>query len=387
MNANPLLAADLAVELVTDAARFGALAPAWNALVDQMRPGSVFLRHEWFDASWQWRMLDSKLHVLCVKRANVLVGVLPLVSRRMRLRGVRAAVLEPLGVPDTQRFDLIAAPADYGAVANRTLEHLAAERRSWDLVRLDRLTDLSAAASILRASGAEHDLRSAVAVDGDNPSVGLACRWAEYYATRSRRLKKANNYVANLLKRSGKAVELRHVTGVSAAGEVETALSAAIEVSARSWKQKTSLTLDNAGPGAFIRRLTEHARRNDWLSLFVLKIDGQAAAIEYQLNFGGEIAALRADYDPRWEELSPGSYLSWRLLETLFGRGLTAYRMGPGRNEYKLRWADHQPQLLRLQIANRTWRGGWVDRCDRLRGRLSQLRRRVPSGKVVEPDA
>lgn len=387
MNADTPPAADLAVQLVTDAARFQALAPAWNALVEQMRPASVFLRHEWFDACWQWRAVDSELHVLCVMQADALVGVLPLVRKSMRLRGVRAGVLEPLGVPDTQRFDLIAAPETYESIASRALQHLASDRRSWDLVLLDKLTDLSAAASLLRASAAAHGLEAVVAVDGDNPSVGLAGQWAQYYAGRSRRLKKANNYVANLLKRSGKSVEVRHVTGVSTAGEVDTALDAAIKVSARSWKQKTSLTLDNAGPGAFIRRLTEHARRNDWLSLFVLEIDAQPAAIEFQLNFGGEIAALRADYDPHWEELSPGSYLSWRLLETLFGRGLAAYRMGPGRNEYKLRWADHQPQLLRLQVANRTWRGAWVSRCDRVRARLSQLRRRGAVSAAVEADA
>jgi CelD/BcsL family acetyltransferase involved in cellulose biosynthesis len=371
----------LRLEVVSDAGSFEALASEWNALAERMRPASVFLRHEWFDACWQWRALDSEIHLLCLRRGDLLVGILPLARRRMRRRGVAATMLEPLAVPDTQRFDLIAAPADYELIANHVLEHLGADRESWDLLRLDKLTDLSAAASVLRAGSEARNLRAAVTVDGNNPSVGLSRPWGDYYATRSRRLKKANNYVANLLKRSGKSVELRHVTGSSEVQEIEKALQAAIDVSARSWKQKTSLTLDNAGPGAFIRRLTEHARRNDWLSVFVLEIDGQPAAVEYQLNFAGEIAALRADYDPQWEELSPGSFLSWRLLESLFNRGLVAYRMGPGRNEYKLRWADHQPQLLRLQVANRTWRGRWIDSWDRARERLSRLRQRyAPTG-------
>ena len=153
-------------------------------------------------------------------------------------------------------------------------------------------------------------------------------------------------------------------------------LATVTELSSKSWKNSTGLTLDNPGPSAFISRLTGHAHKQGWLSVWLLKFDDTPVAMEYQLVYDGVISALRSDYDPAYEKLSPGTYLNWKMLEQLFNEDYGYYSMGPGGNTYKFRWAEEFPDQYRMTLYNRTWRG-------RLLG-LLELKLRPMKRTIVE---
>jgi CelD/BcsL family acetyltransferase involved in cellulose biosynthesis len=89
----------------------------------------------------------------------------------------------------------------------------------------------------------------------------------------------------------------------------------------------------------------------------MLSLDGQPAAMEYQLSYKGNVSALRADYDLSYEDMSLGTYLNWKLLQQLFTSDLQYYSMGPGDNAYKRRWAEDYPPLYRIVGFNNTIRG------------------------------
>ena len=135
------------------------------------------------------------------------------------------------------------------------------------------------------------------------------------------------------------------------------ALETAIAISANSWKRSTGNSLDNPGPQAFIRRLSELAAPKGWLSLWLLLLDGEPMAMEYQLVFGRKVHALRADIIDGREEISPGSYLNRHQLEQLFGRGLQRYLMGPGDNPYKKHWTEAAEPLFQLRAYSPSARG------------------------------
>ena len=148
----------------------------------------------------------------------------------------------------------------------------------------------------------------------------------------------------------------------AAAGDFELAslLRTLVSLSARSWKASTGLTLENEGPGAFITRLSEHAMRNSWLLVWVLTINGEPAAMEYQLEFNGVVSGLRADYDSRFDQYSPGTLLNWKIIEQLFERDASYYSLGPGSNQYKMRWAEEQHQLNTVVLYGTSIRGRTV---------------------------
>jgi CelD/BcsL family acetyltransferase involved in cellulose biosynthesis len=348
----------LDVRQVDSLDEFRELGADWNRLAAASTRPTVFARHEWFDAAWQWCCRNGQPRVLCVHRGGALIGLLPLLATRETKYGLPLNVLRFLSVPDAQSCDILVGAADVDAVADALSRHLRTNVR-WDVLEIDKLESDARVVGALGPQLRRQRLAAAVAQSSDNPRIALTGTWKDYYATRTRRLKKGNNHLENRLRRDH-TLELRWIRGDTAAASQ--VLGPVVEVSSRSWKKSTGLTLDEPGPNAFITRLTEHAVANGWLSVWQLLLDGRSVAAEYQLVYEGHVYALRSDYDTEFEALSPGTYLNWKLLEQLFNQGLADYNMGPGDNPYKQRWAESGVPLMRMTVYNRTIKG-WLLRC------------------------
>jgi CelD/BcsL family acetyltransferase involved in cellulose biosynthesis len=345
----------ITVERLDDEAHFQALKREWNELARETAENNVFLRHEWFDAAWRWRQLDAALWLLCVRANDRVIGIVPLVKQRLRRRGLMTRTLRFLAVPDTQSCDVLCAAPLVDIVTDAVVVTLRERRTEWDLLELSHWSAHSRSLAALRARLTP----SSTHASDTNLCIDLTGGWTAYYAQLSRRLKKGNNLIANRLQRAVSVISLDRVTGSeSSSAEIHEALEAAVMLSARSWKGETGLSLDQPGPGAFIRRLTEHAVTNGWLSLWLLRLDGRPAAMEFQLCYWGQVHALRADFDGSYDRsLSPGSYLNWKLLQAMFDKGLARYWMGPGRNHYKQHWTKAGETLYKLTAYGGTWRG------------------------------
>jgi CelD/BcsL family acetyltransferase involved in cellulose biosynthesis len=336
-----------------------ALHSAWDKLRSRAQ-FSPFLSHEWFDAAWQWRPDHAHLHVLCCLRGNELVGALPLTRNFSSTAGVAGRTLESLTVPDTQVYDVVAAEVDRSAVALAIAEELMRQQRQWDAIVLHHLPAGAIALTDLQRALQSHGLRCDIKPGPANPLIALDSSWDTYYASRSRRLKKAMNLAINRLSKAGR-VECQWLEpGQGDLAEAERRIDQAIAISARSWKKRTGNSLDHAGPQAFIRRLSQHAHRMGWLSIWTLMLNEQPIAMEYQLIDGGSVFALRSDFDAEYDSLSPGSYLGRHMLANLFGRGLRRYLMGPGENLYKYRWANDAEPVAAMTIYGRSLRGHWL---------------------------
>ena len=330
---------------------------AWNRLAELTDKYSVYLRSEWFDAAWQWRKETHKLSILAVWRDDKLIGICPLMSSVSTRYFMKTHELAFLTVPDTQNCNILADPAEIDEVMSALVDFLLGGSIQWDYLELEKLEQDTQGLHRLPALLQNHKLATQIVSDGNNPGFSLKGTWEEYYARRSRRLKKGNNYIANQLKKSGKTVATHQTNSNTSHTAATESLSAAINLSSRSWKTKTGLTLENPGPSAFIRRLTDHAHQQGWLSIWLLYLDGAPAAMEYQLTYNGIVSALRADYDSSLDDLSPGTYLNWKLTEQLFSAELQRYDMGPGDIAYKRRWAEQFQDLYRIKVYNRTLRG------------------------------
>lgn len=371
---------------LTDYAQFLALRESWNALAADR---SVFLRHEWFDAAWQWRRLEesARLAILCAYRGARLVGIFPLIARTHRHAGTTRRMLEFLTVPDNQLCDLIVEDGEPNAVTEALAAALADRRSEWDALRLAYLPEHSSARTGLARALARQGIQSRQAGAGGNPFISLETSWEDYYATRSRSLKKANNLAANRLKKAGEIGIDWLPPGTAHSPAALASLDAAIAISASSWKRSTGNSLDNPGPQAFIRRLSALALEQGWLSLWLLTLDGKPMAMEYQLAFHGNVHALRADFIEGSDEISPGSHLNRHQLEQLFGRGLKRYLMGPGDNPYKKRWTEISEPLFQLDAYSPSLRGKLAALWDtRLRPALSTLKARIKQEKKADAE-
>lgn len=365
---------EIVVARLTDWSDFASLRTEWNALAAECARPSVFLTHEWFDAAWQWKGRDAGLCALCARRSGRLVGALPLVRSMRTSRSGSRRVMEFLTVPDTQLCDLLVLPGDRQAVVESFASDLEQSQREWDVLDLGYLPKGSGTQTDLVPSFHRRRHRVAVEDAGSNPYIDLQGAWEAYYSTRTRSLKKANNLAANRLSKAGGVRIDWHEPGTVAAAQVPGIVDKLVSISGRSWKGETGNSLDHPGPQAFIRQLSELAAQRNWLSVWTLGLNGTPVAMEYQLVFGGDVHALRSDFDAALGEISPGSHLNRQLMERLFCGRFVRYYMGPGENAYKLRWTDQSEALHRVTVYARTARGQLAAAVDL---RLAPLARRA----------
>lgn len=335
---DPPASGDSEVRVLERMDEFVALRADWNALLRDERRTEIFLTHEWFDAAWQWRQRTADLFVLCLFRQGRLVAALPLV--RDKRNSDKGRSLEFLAVPDTQVCDIVVPDEHRAEAITAFANELVVRRNEWAVLRLAYLRQNGSAATDLPRAFAAHGIRYRLQFSTENAYVQLDATWDAYYATRSRRLKKANNLCANRIHRAGEVRVNWLAPGTGDVSEVDRFVDEVIEISAQSWKTRTGNSLDNPGPQSFIRRLSHLAHEFGWLSIWVLTLDGKPLAMEYQLVAGDNVYALRSDFDASRDDISPGSHLSRQLLEQLFGSGLQRYYMGPGKNPYKFRWTE-----------------------------------------------
>jgi CelD/BcsL family acetyltransferase involved in cellulose biosynthesis len=133
-------------------------------------------------------------------------------------------------------------------------------------------------------------------------------------------------------------------------------------------------------------KLTELAARKKWLRVFILLLDGKPVATEYQILDGRTIRALRADVDQDFDRYSPGTYLSWRILEQAFDGRYDCYSMGAGANPYKLRWSNQLQTISGVRILRRTPRTLlWHLLEYRIRPLVRRVRDRLQSRRRASP--
>lgn len=368
-------AAGLTVTLVCHEADLEALRSEWNALAAAHPVANAFLRHEWADAAWHWRSQDATLSLLTVRCGNQeLVGLAPFVRTAARESGLTFRRLEFLSVPDTQFADILFSPDYLPAVAVALVRWLKENHRYWDQLTLPRLHAQTPSLTALADALDLADLHWARQNTGVNYAIDLRGTWKDYYRTRSRRLKKGNNLAANRLQRAGK-LELTWLRGTDVDTRIRETVS---RLSADSWKRVTGTTLDQPGPQAFLKRLFEHGREQGWLSVWLLTLDSEPLAVELQLVYEGVVHGLRSDFREDLGELSPGTYLNWKIIEGLFGHGLDVYYLGPGENPYKRRWTDTGTLLVRLDAWSPNLRGRLLQALrQRLRPALRRSRDRL----------
>lgn len=335
---------------------FAQLHEPWNRLAAQTDPGCVFLRHEWFEAAWQWARHDAELAVVVVESKGAVLGICPLVRRTRKRNGISLRVLEFLTVPDAQHCALLANARDLDVVLQSVAYKLAADMPGWDLLELGNLSERHQSAAALSAALNQSGLSADHQRAGINPTVDLTQPWEGYYRGRSRHLKKNNNLVANRMRRAG-AIGTVWVNGHIDPDNLDGHVDTLVRLSAASWKNQTGLTLNHPGPEQFIRHLSRLAAAQGWLSIWFLTLDGTPVAMEYQLLYNGHVHALRSDFDEAQRELSPGSHLNWKMLERLFASDLRKYYMGPGENAYKMRWTECGEALYRVTAYNKTVAG------------------------------
>jgi CelD/BcsL family acetyltransferase involved in cellulose biosynthesis len=335
---------------------FATLAPQWADVLTGSGETSPLVSHDWFRCCWQTVTGTAQPEVLVVEDGGRPVAFVPLMRWRERNHGVPVRSLGLLECPDSVFIDVVAA-GDLASVAQAFGQHLAS-RRDWDVLTLK----LRATSASLKAMDDALRARFAWRPAGklQSPYVAVGGGWEPFWRGKTQRFRKTLRNVQNRLERAGKVTVEEH----RELDPHSPLFHEVLELTSRSWKADRHVAIATMPRmPEFFAELTRRASKQGWLSLWLLRLDGRLIAMEWQLQAGGRVYALRSDFDEAYGELSPGSALNLAIMQGLFERpGVHEYDMGPGLSEYKLRWATGTHETLRIRVYASGVRGraAWV---------------------------
>ena len=332
------------VRRLTTEAELKTVSSVWSELAEQHGQPTPFATHDWFECC-RVAAATSDVEVLQLEDAGVPACLIPLQRRTVSHRGLPTRYLSLLDCPDSPFGDLVPTGGSQPLLAT-LLEHLTT-RSDWDVLELGRLPVESPTLKVFE-SELEGRLRYRRAGSELSPYLAIDGSWQAFYSSRSQRFKKTIRNIQNRLSRLGTITVEEHRT-LDPQGRL---LEELIDLTGRSWKADRGVAIATMPRmREFFSELSRRAAEHRWLSLWLLRLDGRAIAMEYQLRANGVAYALRADYDLGYAAASPGSSLNFEIARALFERGdVREYHMGPGLNEYKMRWASGTHETVRLHV-------------------------------------
>src|SRR5262249_5198080 len=302
------------VRLITSLREFDALAPLWLQVTRQSGQNSPFLSHDWFACCWRTAGPDRRRETWVFEDNHRLIALLLLASWRTRFHSLPVRVVGILDSPDTPFIEFPAVGPLEEVV--ETFLNTLRERRDWDVLRL---SNLPADCLTFKALGSAltGQFLWRVARRGQSPYLKVAGTWESFYRTKTQRFRKTCRSIENRIRAYGEVTVEEHCQ-VDPDGSL---LRDVMEISRLSWKGPRGLAMATMqGMPRFFRELTQRASTNGWLHLWVLRLNNQAVATEYHIGTDDQLHALRADFDPAFGALSPGAYLNFSIIRSLFER-------------------------------------------------------------------
>lgn len=344
----------LRVRVVSTAAELGALGSAWDGTLARSETSTPFLTHAWAAAWWEAFGADHDLHVLVLEDGEGVAGIAPFARARRRsgplsyraLELVGTGPLRFLGMGLSDRSDFLLARRR-GECVTRVLEHLVADRSSWDVVDLRFLPEGSTTARVLAEQARPAGLGLAREPCSDSPFLPLDGTWDDYLV---RRGKSFRQRIARGMRALESAGEVRFELD---AGESDpgAALRAAVEVSLESWKER-------AGSALFL-----HPRVRDFFDALVpplaasgrfyaalLRVGGRVVAHELGFLMDGKLWSYDSAFRRELAAGSPGTVLTAKVLERAWGLGLREYDFLRGSEGYKTTWTGGKRREIQLVL-------------------------------------
>ena len=342
----------LTAKRITTPGEFSALQSSWWDIA-RRKNLPPFLTPGWYSACVESHSEGKSLEIVAAYEDDRLVGVAPLWSRAGRHRGVPVRILTFIACPDTPLADFIIDRPDPEPVVALLHDQLFHPDLPWDMCRFSQWPADSTNYRLFLSVASSRRTRLRQKTSSVTPYVELHGDWETFLKGRSPKFRKTYRNIANrIAKVEGVSVEVfRDDPSALLLKEIAT-------LSSRGWKAEKGVSLSSS-PGSlrFFDELTRTAGREGWLYLWLLRVHGAPAAMEYDLLAGGRAYALRADYDPKYSDLSPGRYLEARILQHLFETGQSEYCTGPGLNPYKRHLTDKSRENHSLTIYRNSIRG------------------------------
>jgi GNAT acetyltransferase-like protein len=312
----------LIVSEVTTTPEFLTLEDEWNALASATG-AELFLHHEflriWID-NFHPR---SPIQVLIGREDGELVAALALLRQRGTIFGAPTRQLVSFANDHTPRFDLLA--RDPPRAARAFFAHLKGDG-AWHFLRINQVVDGSNAWHLLHAAReAGFPVGSWLSVR--SPFVPLSPSVDQFEGRLHRK------FQANIRRRRKKLQGRGTLTfeRVDGGDRLPLALEEGMAVERSGWKGEIGSAISQDLPTwGFYSELARNAAYRDWLSLYLLRLDGRPVAFHFGLSHGRRYYLLKTAYDESMRDTSPGQLICEEVMRDCVRRGIGEFDfLGP----------------------------------------------------------
>jgi CelD/BcsL family acetyltransferase involved in cellulose biosynthesis len=327
-------------EVVTTAARFAAIQPAWQQLW-QSSGGYIFQSHAWI-AGWLRAVHDRKeikLQIALAWDGDRLCAAMPCaVHRRSGLR-VQTWAAQLF----SDYCDCLVDPAHANAAMLQLLWNALRRFGGFDLISLQQIRpDAKCREFLDRLASEGSQLQRG---DREERCMRIENKWPDGEAFfRSLNKKGRNNHTRGkrILAELGGDVEFRCVEHL----ENSQALIDEIMRLKQVWLRANDPTSPLLGvDGPILRSVLDHACQSSLAKLFLLECGGKIAAASVNFVYAGRMEAYFTAYDPAFDRASPGTILIVDYARWSFDRGLSHVDFLRGEEAFKFRMANAETEL------------------------------------------
>ena len=334
-----MIASDIALDVVRDVGAFAALEKDWSALLECAERSSIFMTWEWQLLWWKQYGGSQPLHLLTVRRAGELVGVLPLyVQTRRALRLVPVRLLRNVGTgADTAPDDLdpLIHRDHAEAVAQALVDALFVRPPDCDVVRV---ADFDPSSTFARAIGGASDRIGCRTVHGVSAQISylpLEGGWDNFLAAVSSE-RRAN---IRRFRRKFESLSGARFLVWTDAERLDEAIDRLRDLHHMRWSGRGEHAFSSGDYISFHRQVMHACTRRGWLRLYALEVDNEIIAMYYCYSFGGRTFYFQGGFDPGFSKWGPGAVLMGYAIEHAASEGRIAFDMLRGEYEYKRQWA------------------------------------------------
>ena len=331
---------NLRTEIVTDAARFASIQPAWRQLWDRSG-GYIFQSYDWI-AGWLVGVQDRKeirLQIALAWDGDRLCGAMPCaVHRRSGLR-----VLNWAAQLCSDYCDCLLDPAYQSSLMLPLLWDELHRFGGFDLINLQQIRpDAKCRLFLDELAQDGNRLRQS---DREERCMRIENQWKDGETFfRSLNKKGRNNHTRGkrILAELGGEVSFRLVEPVGSCGSQIDEIMRLKEI----WLRANDPTSALLGADSIVlRSILEHAWQSGLAKIFLLESGGKIAAASINFVYAGRMEAYFTAYDAAFDRASPGTILIVEYARWSFDRGLTHVDFLRGEEAFKFRMANAETTL------------------------------------------
>lgn len=342
------------VEAIVTEKGIGSLEGDWNRLSAESETPNVFMAYGWFRA-WLRRLLADEgcerlqPYVLVIRRDESVVGIAPLVLRRVAYFGFVVRKIEFLTLHAD--YNEVVVGQDVGALTQAAMNFMVGSVHDWDFVDLRELRYDSGRLATMEAAAADAGLPYRLFAESHGCLyMPIDAPWSETRKKKHLRFARraslkfeeraCDGFRTRIIGQPHKERDLlKHIIAVEAKKHVGGVLSGPF---IGAYPEVFQSLFDDLGPRGLI-------------AVVIVEKADQLVAWRLLFRCGTKLWDYQTAYDRAFVELSPGTVLICAAIDYGFEQGCDEFDFLRGMDTYKTRWTAQFRRNRRMILWNRRW--------------------------------